>query len=141
MNCIFVNNRRGGGAVFRGAAVNTVTNCVFASNQANEDGGGAYFEEGNMTTVTNCTFYDNESAGRGGGIAVVNFPFNLRNSIFIDNRADVRSTGFLMPGPEIYLYNSAGDVANIDNNLIEGGSAAVILNTDAPVPLFWFRTQ
>ena len=101
--------------------MNTVTNCVFASNQTNGGGGGAYFEEGNMTTVTNCTFYDNESVGRGGGIAATNFPFNLRNSIFIDNRAH--------EGPEIYLFNLVGDVADIDHNLIEGGSTAVVLDS------------
>ena len=134
--CTFTNNSAGtnggGGTYFLAEAM--LANCVFASNS----GGGARLLSGG--TVINSTFY-NSRAGRGGGISVVfadvdpdmagiqSNPFNLQNSILIDNTASGSSYGH-----QVYVGNTdTANVVNINYNLIEGGASNIVF-ANAPEP-------
>ena len=134
------NFTRGGGAHFDDEA--TVVNCVFANNRVDGNGGGAYFSLFSLgdinSTVTNSTFYNN-SSNQGGGI-YANYGvtpnsnttnFNLRNSILINNMANFGAD-------ELYISTQhATQIANIDNNLIQGGNnePRVLVVTDDGVSI------
>ena len=130
--CTFSNNNTdnggGGGAIFLAEAM--LANCVFASNSSSGGGGAVLFSGG---TVINSTFYNNSAGGSGISVAFLDadpdmdgiqtFPFNLQNSILIDNTASGSSSG----GHQVYVGNTdAANVVNINYNLIEGGASNIV---------------
>ena len=98
---------------------------VVGNSATDGNGGGLSFGAGG--TVINSTFYKNTATERGGGVYVTydgdgDNPFNLRNSILVDNTATTA-------GNAIYFVDSgaprrATDIeAVMDHNLIGGGEA------------------
>ena len=125
--CTFTGNMStltyGGGAYCAGST--TLENCVVAGNRAATVGGGMVFTR--RSTVINSTFYNNTATERGGGILFNSRntkntanplfePFNLQNSILLDNTATTA-------GNAIYFAHSptssVTDIdATMDHNLI-----------------------
>ena len=141
-SCVFTGNTAaaGGGATFAGTA--TLTNCVVVGNSATGgNAGGLSFSAGG--TVINSTFYNNTATERGGGIVasfvdidtdmtgVQTNPFNLQNSILIDNTATTAGNAIYLVDSEAPL--NATDIESVmDYNLIGGGMTDLgfgLLNT------------
>ena len=127
--CTFTGNEAGsgGGAYFWEAS--TLTNCVLVGNRAGSSA-GLYFRSGG--TVINSTLYNNTAGSAAGGIGAdfrdTPLPFILRNSILVGNTAG--ATG---PGSQLYVsIRETSDVVTLQNNLLEGGAAAIFYADVSP---------
>lgn len=110
----YVNEFGQGGAIFlwaNGTDLLTITNSVFAENEAEYDGGAIWLRWAEID-VTNTTFYGN-TAGMAGGVIFTSsaIPMVVRNSILWGNNG--------WPGP--HLWGVAGHVSDVTYSDVQGG--------------------
>jgi predicted outer membrane repeat protein len=107
----------------------TISNGLFAGNQAKGQGGAIHSLSGN-STLNHCTFVDNRqttdtSTNDGGGaLNLAAGTHNVHESILYRNRA-------FDPGDEVYLYGTA--TLNLSSTDIEGGIGAIAVLGGAAV--------
>ncbi len=124
----------GGGAIYNGGGILTVTNTVFSGNTAIEYGGAIDNEAGSIT-VTGCTFSSN-SAEYGGAIdnyeaslTVTNSTFSSNNATYgggILNIATASVTGSTFSGNSAQFgggIENYGGVLTVTNSTFSGNSA------------------
>ncbi len=114
-NCEFLNNTSpaygGGGISFRNTTTaNSIVNCIFAGNSA-QNGGAIYSNEGTTVNLVNCTITQNSClSGEGGGINS-NGTLSIKNSIVWNNKNGLKTN-------QIHAVGTL----NLDHNIIQDDS-------------------
>jgi len=110
-DCIFQNNfaARNGGGLYGNASV---FNSLFIGNYAELWGGGAFLDSGN--SVVNCVFHENTADnGAGGGI---NGYVSVANTIFSDNTSSTGGAD-IQGASVSYSRTTQGSLAGTDGNI------------------------
>lgn len=101
-----------GAAIYCNASMETITQCVFDQNLADQRGGGLYVTAGGHPSVVSCTFQNNRGTGAGadgGAVALIGSQVTAIGCLFQGNESDL-SSGV---GGAIYANGaSVGDFTN-----------------------------
>ena len=93
-NCIFRNNRSGGGAGVSNHDGSPVLNlCRFINNVAANESGGGMRSEGGIPVLTHCRFESNAAADNGGGLTIWMGSAVVSDTLFINNSAEGSAGG------------------------------------------------
>jgi len=132
INCDFQNNTatQMGGAIYNNSSELTITNTLFANNEAKGYGGGALFsyskDNENTSLLTNVTIAGNKAANSGGGIFMDGkIALTIHNSIIWGNISTNKNIVHLNPSttPITYAYSLVEDITDDQNGNIEGIAA------------------
>ena len=101
----FINSRTKDGAINWRGDNGTISDCVFANNNASNNGGAIYWWGANAS-ISNCTFYNNTAGSNGGAIFMYGANSTISECEFYNNSAT--SNG----GAINYWYGANGTVIN-----------------------------
>ena len=117
-NCIFTNNKANnqGGAIYDFNGNLTLNGCNFTNNTANLSFGGAIYNYNSILTLNGCNFTNNTANSWGGAICnAYGSTLNMNNCTFSNNIAT----------------NQGGAIANVGVNAILNGSKCTFINNSA----------
>ncbi len=121
------NGTLNGGAVQVSSGSLTLRSVVLRDNATQAQGAGVYTIDGAILRVEDSVFYNNV-ADNGAGIFVTD-DLTVRNTVFLDNRADLR-------GAAVYVQGTQSDATFREVSLIgneslgSGGGAVLFLGRD-----------
>ena len=128
IHCLFDSNKCAGasshcrgGAIYSKSTINSIIDCIFQKNYA-EDYGGAVFSE-ETVNIYNCTFSHNSAENHGGAVYGKNVNVNQDKlspqSIFIGNNAVCDNGGAIYATEAVKVFNA---FFGSNEALVDGGA-------------------
>ena len=134
-DCVFIGNSTagnswGGGGVFMGCPVSTLTGCVFVDNVSGgilpgESGGGGVFAYYSDVVLTDCIFLCNTAPNRNGGGVLAYSDATLTGCVFISNNAYSPNPKDGLGGGVYVLKNAVLDSCVFADNEAANGAGAI----------------
>ena len=116
-DCCFLDNAADQGGGFAGAtATAELTRCLFLGNSATDDGGGLHDDDSASLDVVNCVFSGNSAGNRGGGLYSQQGSIRVINCTFSCNTA-------VNSGGGAYINGSNNEVSLMFNCVLFGNTA------------------